>query len=363
MTNGAAAPYTRAMKPLGMLSAVATLAACGSVTVHRHVLPVSPVTREIQVARKTDPNVFSVFPGFAGAIRCRIPNGASLVSHPLRGACATLKVRTTPGSGETAPQMRYPTTDGVAPEHLLAGEVQIAAYRHGGVYICGIQSSDLMFDQPPDCRGDLRAVGVHVASLTSRAKGNPERWGTLYLVGTYRGGAFHVSSQRKWAPPGRGPGPFFETPPCATPAGGWRLVAPTYPQKSKIRVYEHRYRRDITSVVYFHQTTIPVISAFHPARVRARLAPFWPRQLCVVRARYPLRAVSRARRRLLALMAERSRTAEYGWINGAGGLSESDQGQPTAPVDVLVETPELRRFVRSEPPGLVVVDAALAPLR
>ena len=122
-----------------MLLAVAALAGCGS-GVTRNVLPVSPTTREIQAARRTDASLFSIFPGFPGAIRCRIPNGAGLASHPLHGTCATRvhargsqqvavvfrerwgrhtsawtivkrlpgpKVKATHLSGEVAPQMRY----------------------------------------------------------------------------------------------------------------------------------------------------------------------------------------------------------------------------------------------------------------
>lgn len=266
--------------------------------------------------------------------------------------------------GAAALAAQWPAEVHGKPTHrLLGGEAEIVAYPHGDVRICGSQGSDLMFDEgPPQCRDGLRAVGVRVAALTSRQQGEPGRWGSLYLAGTYENGTFRVSSQQKWAPPGSGPGPFFETPPCPTPARGWRLVAPTYRQKATIRAYERRYRGDVTSVVYFHDQTIPVVAAFDPARVRRELSRAWARQLCVVRARWSLHALSRARRRMLGLLRAAGNTPRYGWISGAGGLSESDDGQPTTTLEVLVETPALRKLLRAYPSGLVAVDPELAPL-
>jgi hypothetical protein len=65
---------------------------------------------------------------------------------------------------------------------------------------------------------------------------------------------------------------------------------------------------------------------------------------------------------MLGLLGSAGNDPRYGWIDGAGGLSESDDGQPTTPLEVLVETPALRRLLRAYPPGLVAVDAALQPL-
>lgn len=246
---------------------------------------------------------------------------------------------------------------------LLAAEVEIVAYPGGDVRICGIQGMALDFGppEPPACRNGLRAIGVDVSRLTSRAKGKPERWGSLYLVGTYRNGTFRVGSQRKWAPR-TAEGQTFEKPLCATPAGGWRRVPPTYSQEAGIRDYERRYRGDVTSVVYFHHQTIPVVASFHPARARAALARAWPRQLCVVRARWTLAALSKARKRFVHLLTSGGDTQRYGWISGAGGIGESDSGQPTTPLDVLIETPALRRLLRSYPLGLVAVDPVFQPV-
>lgn len=396
MTPGAAAPYNHRMKALAAALAVLVLAGCGGVSVHRYVLPVAPATREIRAARRTDPTLLSIFPGYVGTIRCRIPNGAGLVSHPLHGACTTRvrrpaphevdvvfretwgrhtsawtiveqlpgpKVQATRLSGETAPQMRYAMTDGVTPKRLLAGEVQLAAYPGGKVYVCGLQNSDLMFNQPPpDCRGDLPAVGVRVAALTGRAEGSAERWGTLYLVGSYRGGTFWVTSQRKWAPRTAGQ-PFLATPPCAAPSGGWRLATPTQAQRATIDHYsELAHHHDLTSVAFFDGGAVLTATSTAPQRTRAVLGRYWPRQLCVVRARYPQSLIDRVRKRMVKLLSMRSLAAEYGWINGAGGLGENDRGQPTTPLDVLIVTPTLRRLMRSEPPGLVVADPILQPV-
>jgi len=248
---------------------------------------------------------------------------------------------------------------------LLGAEVQIVAYPGGDVRICGIQGSDLMFDEaPPRCRNGLRAVGVRVSALTSRQQGKPQRWGSIYVAGTIRHGTFFVTSQRKWAPRSApGAGQTFERPPCPTPAGGWRLAPPTYSQEAAIRAYEGSHRGDVTSVVYFRHSTIPVVASFHPSRARAALARAWPRQLCVVRARWTLAALSRARKHMLQLLSSDGNRPRYGWISGAGGIGESDSGQPTTPLEVLIETPALRRLVRSYPPGLVAVDPVFLPVR
>lgn len=379
---------------LTVLLASAALAGCGA-GVRGTGDPVSPTTHAIEAARDSDPTLFSIFPGFPGAIHCRIPNGAGLVSHPLQGTCSTRvghpaahevfvvfhetwgahtsawtiverlpgpKVVRTRLSGETAPQNRYAATDGVAPGPELAGEVLLVAYPHGDVRICGVQAQalDLGPPRPPACRNGLRAVGVDVAALTGSAKGKPERWGSLYLVGTYRNGTFRVTTQRKWAP--RTSTPFLEQPPCRRPRGGWRLAAPTFPAPAAVSAYERRHPGDITSLVYFDHSTIAVVSAMHPERVRRELSPSRPSQLCVVRARWSLHLLSQARRRMLGLLGSAGNDPRYGWIDGAGGLSESDDGQPTTPLEVLVETPALRRLLRAYPPGLVAVDAALQPL-
>jgi hypothetical protein len=93
------------------------------------------------------------------------------------------------------------------------------------------------------------------------------------------------------------------------------------------------------------------------------LGRYWPNQLCVVRARYSAALIDRVRARMVRLMRPSSRSATYGWISEAGGLSENDEGQPTTPITVLIVTPQLRALLRHQPPGLVVVESVLRPVR
>jgi hypothetical protein len=177
-----------------------------------------------------------------------------------------------------------------------------------------------------------------------------------------RDGVFQVVSQRRPAP--FTGAPFLPTPPCAAPPGGWRLVAPTPVQESTLFHYlSLAHHDDLTSIAFFHHGRIPVVTSTHPRRTREVLGRYWPDQLCVVRARYPRGLINRVRHRLVRLMWPSARAARYGWISEAGGLSESNAGQPITPITVLIVTPRLRAVLRRQPPGLVVVESILRPVR
>ena len=55
--------------------------------------------------------------------------------------------------------------------------------------------------------------------------------------------------------------------------------------------------------------------------------------------------------------------ALYGWISGAGGISCNERGEPTTPLELLIETPALSAVLARQPRGLVVLDAALHPVK
>lgn len=244
-------------------------------------------------------------------------------------------------------------------DHLLGAEVLVVAYPNGKVRICGVQTSDLMFG-PPGCPDGPRAVGVRVDALTSRSP--TERWGYVYLVGIYRNGTFTVTSQGGRPPRSSMPaGSFLRTPPCAPPRRGWRLVAPTEAQRATITKYERAHRGDLVSIAFFHDDTILTVASTHPKPTRAVLSRTWPRQLCVVRAQYSRPLVNQVRARLIRFIKLRPH-ARYGWINGAGGNSVSKNGQPTVSLDVLIETPVLRKLLRHLPPEIVVVQRTFQPV-
>ena len=245
-------------------------------------------------------------------------------------------------------------------DHLLGAQVLVVAYPNGKVRICGVQTSDLMFG-PPACPTGPRALGVRIDALHSRS--STERWGYLYLVGVYRNGTFTVTSQRNRPPRGSAPTPSsLATPPCARPRGGWRLVAPTEAQRDTIGKYERTHRGDLVSIAFFHDDTILTVASAHPKRTRVLLGRTWPRQLCVVRARYSRPLVNQVRSRLIRFFRLRP-LERYGWINGAGGDGVSGRGQPTVSLDVLIETPGLRALLRHMPPGLVVVQPTFERVR
>lgn len=245
---------------------------------------------------------------------------------------------------------------------LAAAQVQVAAYPNGQVWICPPYAIATVAgpEAAPNCRGDLRAEGVQVSALHSHLKG--VRWGMLRLVGVYRNGTFHVTSQGHWRVAPNPYSPFNAPIPCRAPAGDWRLVAPTQAQRATISRYQYAHRGDLVSISFFHDATILVVASTHPARARAILGRAWPRQLCVVKARYSRRFVNRVRAKVLGLMQPLSRAARYGWVTGAGGYGVNARGQTTISLQVLIETPQLRAFLRRLPRGVVALESTFQPV-
>jgi len=250
---------------------------------------------------------------------------------------------------------------------LLGGYVQVVAYPSGEERICpdygvliGPGSTT-----PPDCSTGLPAVGVQTDALPNQSSKPDERWGFLYLVGTYDSGTFSVSSQSQQEPSGSNPpGPTFAKPPCRSLGVEWGVVHPPPAQFDTIRAYKRRYPRDITSVAMFDNGSVATIASTHPRRTFAALERALLGQLCVVRSRYSLAAIWRTRKRMVKLLElQGSAAALYGWISGAGGISCNDRGEPTTPLDLLIETPALGTILGRQPRGLVVLDATLHPVK
>ena len=248
---------------------------------------------------------------------------------------------------------------------LLAGQVQVVRYSSGDVRICPGFATALDFGpaQPPSCASGLRAVGVDASLLSNHARGGTERWGLLYVVGSYRDRVFSVTSQSLHAPPTQPAGSSsFATPPCHAPPGGWLLATRTRTQEKTLEHYSRlAHHHDLVSIAFFDRGSILTVASSSPARTRAVLGPYWRRQLCVVKARYARATLVGVGKRLVHLMTS-PRSAAYGWITGAGGTGVSDDGQPTTGVEVLLETPRLRALLRRLPRGLVVVQATLRPV-
>lgn len=376
--------------PAALIAAFA-IAAAGCAASQRHAAPGKPNPSVPAWARKCLPKgsqLLGPAPGYVGLTareaerldhrandlvyaggggRCSTFNDDVHRSHPVAVVYSTRRVRA-PGARIVAAARAVP---GWAPgEHkgdlgpVLGGQVQVVAYPGGDVRICpnfGI-ATDFGAAQPPPCANGLRAVGVDTSALTEHAQGHPERWGFLYLVGDYRNGVFSVASQRLHGPPTQSPGPSLDTPPCAAPRGGWRIVTPTEAQRQTVEHYSRlAHQHDLVDIAFFDHGSVLTVASSDPPRTRAVLGPYWPRQLCVVKARYSRATLIAVGKRFVRLM-ESSRSATYGWITGAGGTSVNDRGQPTTPVEVLVETPPLRSLVWQLPRGLVVVQAALHPV-
>lgn len=247
---------------------------------------------------------------------------------------------------------------------LAAAQIQVVAYSSEDVRICpGYAIATAAGpEQVPACADGLPAVGVDVSPLTTQIPGQPERWGYLHLVGTYENGTFQVTSQGAQETPPNPPSAYDGPIPCRPPRGGWRHSQPTESQRATIdHYYGQVHHHDLVSSAFFHGTIL-VVSSVDPARTRAFLRPAWPRQLCVVRARYSRPFVNRVRAKLLHLVQPASSGARYGWVTGAGGYSVNRHGQSTLSLDVLIVTPALQAFLQRQPRGLVVVDSTFRPV-
>lgn len=251
---------------------------------------------------------------------------------------------------------------------LLGGQVQVVAYSDRNVHICpnfGIAADYVGPSRnPPLCANGPRAVGVDTGALTNHVHGHPERWGFLYLVGDYRNGVFSVKSQRLHGPATQPQGTSsFGKPPCPTPPQGWVIRFRTQTQQQSLDRYAQLAggHHDLVDIAFFDHDSVLTVASADPPRTRAVLARYWPRQLCVVKARYSRATLIGVGKRLVRLMSS-PESAAYGWITGAGGTGVRDDGQPTTGVEVLLETPKLRALVARQPPGLVVVQAALHPV-
>ena len=249
-------------------------------------------------------------------------------------------------------------------QSLAAAQVQVVANASSNVRICPAYGNGLVAGSPqvPFCGNGLRAVGVDTSALHSHVAGQPERWGLLHLAGVYRDDTFRVTAQGPWRVAPNPPSPFEGPIPCRAPVGGWRFVVAPETQRKTIHEYQRAHRGDLVSVSFFHDGKILVVASSHPARTRALLGPAWPHQLCVVPARYSRPFVNRVRAKVLSLMRPMSRAARYGWVTGAGGYGVNDRGETTISLDVLIETPQLRAFLRRLPQGIVALDSTFQPV-
>jgi hypothetical protein len=93
------------------------------------------------------------------------------------------------------------------------------------------------------------------------------------------------------------------------------------------------------------------------------LGKHWPRQLCVVKARYSRALLIHEEAKMVALLKQPGSpaAAAYGWPSGGGGTTVNYRGQPMTTLEVLLVTRKLRAYLREQPPGIIQVQATLRP--
>lgn len=157
----------------------------------------------------------------------------------------------------------------------------------------------------------------------------------------------------------------FNKVPCVAPPGGWRVTAPTPSQRGTVDHYSKlAHHHDLVDIAFFKRGSVLTVASSNPARTRHVLAKYWPRQLCVVRARYSRALLVHEGKKMVELMRQpgSAAAATFGWPSGGGGTTVNDRGQPMTNLDVLLVTPQLRAYLAKQPPGLVLVQASLNPL-
>jgi hypothetical protein len=262
------------------------------------------------------------------------------------------------GSSGSRPAPGPPAAGG---QLLEAPQAQVVEYPDGSVWICPPYADGGVAGLPaaPNCRGGLPAKGIKVDGLHSHVKG--VHWGLLHVMGVYRDGTFWVRSQGPWRVAPNPYSPFEGPVPCRAPSGGWRSAASPESQRATIGAYQRAHRGDLVSVSFFRN--VLVVASSHPARTRALLGPDWPKQICVVRSTYSRPFVNRVREKVLGLMRPVSRAARYGWVTGAGGYGVNARGETTISLQVLIETQQLRAFLRLLPRGIVALESEFQPAR
>lgn len=195
--------------------------------------------------------------------------------------------------------------------------------------------------------------GVDSTRLLDRREkdGAREGWGTL--TGRWREHGLDVMSQRRERPVARVRDHRWVCPPCPQPEGGWPAaedvdVPPAYErlQSSGAAVHATVFRPAAHSAVL-------VVAAADPVAVTDELVPLLGDRVCVISSRYTRVEVDTVRQEIMGGFA--------GWQAYASGTTSDAQGQPHLTLDVVRVLPDLVHRARQWPPGLVAVNAWLAP--
>jgi hypothetical protein len=172
-----------------------------------------------------------------------------------------------------------------------------------------------------------------------------------HVVGVWQWDGLHVTSVTR---PRGGGGSSEQSPPCATPAGGWASVAPSPTPNLDLTTFEH-YKSGhpgvVVTVASFRPSNLqPVltIASTDPTATRSALAASYPRALCVVHSHFTLAAVRQARRHVM----QAANAQQLPGVTGFG-LGEDRTAQPTLDISALSDNPALRKALGSLPPDLL----------
>lgn len=245
----------------------------------------------------------------------------------------------------------------------VGGSGLVVATSPQDVTFCGGAAEQSYGSSPPGCSPPLiRVVGVDLSALPDRISFRGTTWGSAYLAGTFRDGVLYVSRQGPTRPSGDGPTQI--KPPCAAPPNGWAPGPPWNPSWDAVDAYRRRFPADVTMASVFSpdpRTWVMTVASTDAARTESLLRKDYPDRLCVVASRYELVEVRHAKAQAMALFAPPPDGRSPYWVTDVHVVG-GDDGQPLVWVEAVLDTPELRQALASQPAGLVEIAPWLKPV-
>ncbi len=209
-------------------------------------------------------------------------------------------------------------------------------------------------EPPPRPSGvGVRTSGVDLDRLSSRFEKDGAVAGWATLSGIWRGERLDVIEQSEESRDENPWRPFWRTPPCPPPPGGW----PQVPEGSNIEPSPPSSIPGRVSVVVFRPTptqVVLVVATSQPEAAEALLRPVYGDALCVVASRWSPDQVEAVRQAL------HRHWAEWG-VYEFGGRA-GDDAQVTVAAKVVRVLPGIAEWSLTVPPGIVEVTPWLGPV-
>lgn len=195
-------------------------------------------------------------------------------------------------------------------------------------------------------------TGVDLDRLRFRREKEEAVEGLATLNGVWRADCLHVVEQTDEPLDPEPRRPFWSTPPCPPPAGGW----PEVPEWSNIEPTPPELIPGRVSVVVFRPTpnqVVLVVATSQPDAAEALLRPVYGESLCIVAATWTPDQLEEVRQAL------HQHWEQWG-VNEVSDLV-GDDAQVTVTAKVVRVLPEMAEWHASTPVGICAVSPWLSP--